>query len=129
MCVQKPCAESTPHHFLLTFEALLQKKLMQIQTKTILQPCRTTATLNDTELQTDGQSEELQRTRDKDGAFYRRVMRRRFRRRTSNRVHDPQPACPRLLPFFAYRCGGSLSWCHQFRLASWMAGVADERDG
>ena len=100
------------------------EKLTPINTKATLQPYRTTATLTDTELQPDGQNEELQRRHDKDGALDRRVSRGRFRRRRSNRVQTgtrillrvtTQPACP-----WFFRSSSiiamALSWCLPFWL-------------
>ena len=74
------------------------EKLTPIHTKATLQPYRTTATLTDTELQPDGQNEELQRRHDKDGALDRRVTRGRFRRRRSNRVQTGTRVLLRMTP-------------------------------
>ena len=105
------------------YQNAVAEKLTPIHTKATLQPYRTTATLTDTELQPDGQNEELQRRHDKEGAPDRRVTRGRFRRR-SNRVQTgtrvllrmtSQPACTWLFRSSSI-IAMLLSWCLPFWL-------------
>ena len=108
------------------YQNAVAEKLTPIHTKATLQPYRTTATLTDTELQPDGQNEELQRRHDEEGAPHRRVTRGRFRR--SNRVQTGTRVLLRMTPnqhvrgssvlrlslrwFFRGACAGSFlrSW-------------------